>query len=389
MKKIGLILANPLTNYGAHLQAFATQYVIDRFGVQTFIIDMSHLKCLKYYFDFGFIWYAIKTIYSKVFCKHIEDSYDETFISNVSNRAQLAKKFRARMLHDEIEYSNYNALVADAKKFDVVIIGSDQMWLPGSSFSYVNSLRFVPNGVIRASYATSLGVSKYPRYCWHSAKKMWNKMNYVSVREKQGADIVKKVTKGNVKPEAVVDPTYLLSKAEWEEVVPTQKMCDTKYVLCYFLGNDEESKLCAKKYAECKKIHLVSILSCESFSKIDRTFADQIVGAASPEEFINWIRGAECVFTDSFHGLAFSVINHVQFYVFYRVRKDSSLSRNSRIDSILNMWNLSDRVIVNKDIDWHSFVEEEIDYALVEQQVILQRTKSLKFLNNIIRDENK
>lgn len=40
-------------------------------------------------------------------------------------------------------------------------------------------------------------------------------------------------------------------------------------------------------------LHLVSIMSCESYTEIDRSFADEIVGAASPEEFINWIRGAE------------------------------------------------------------------------------------------------
>ena len=87
-----------------------------------------------------------------------------------------------------------------------------------------------------------------------------------------------------------------------------------------------------------------------------------------------------CVFTDSFHGLAFSVINHKQFYVFYRVRKDSKQSRNSRIDNILSMWQCENRLITDTDRDWQIRGETTIDYNNVEAIVSEKREDSLNYI---------
>ena len=385
MKKIGLILANPITNYGAHLQAFATQKVVDSMGVETAILDFSRIKVREdYRVDIGFIAYCYKLLKSKLFAKNNSMSYDEAFYQNQKSRINEAKEFRKRFLHDEISYSDYKRLKEDASQYYGIMIGSDQMWLPGSSFSPLNSLRFVPSGVKRLSYATSLGVEEYPKYCWRSARHMWTEMDYVSVREQQGVDIINQVCKNKVTAELVVDPTYLLTKSEWEKWIPKKIMTKEKYVFCYFLGDNDESKLCAKQYAKVHGLKLVSILSCESMGSIDRTFADQTLGALGPEDFINWIRGAECVFTDSFHGVAFSVINERQFYVFYRKRKDSRLSRNSRIDNILNTWQIKGRLISDASLDWEKEVEKPIDYNSVSEIVFNRREHSLSYLKKAL-----
>ncbi len=385
MKKIGLILANPITNYGAHLQAFATQKVVDSMGVETAILDFSRMKVREdYRVDVGFMVYCYRLLKSRLLAKNNRTSYDEAFYQNQKSRIREAKEFREKYLHDEISYSDYKKLKEDASQYFGIMIGSDQMWLPGASFSPLNSLRFVPTGVKRLSYATSLGVEKYPKYCWRSARQMWEEMDYVSVREQQGVDIINQVCKNKVKAELVVDPTYLLTKSEWEELIPKKIMSNEKYVFCYFLGDNDESKLCAKQYAKTHGLKLVSILSCESMGSIDRTFADQTLGALSPEDFINWIRGAECVFTDSFHGVAFSVINERQFYVFYRKRKDSRLSRNSRIDNILNTWQIKGRLISDTSLDWEKEVEKLIDYKSVSKIVLNRREHSLKYLKKAL-----
>lgn len=385
MKKIGLIIANPITNYGAHLQGYATQHVIDMLGVETAILEVLNIKCKKFYIDWGFCIKTYRAMKQKIKGKKdMVITGDAQFKQNIKERTQKAREFRNTRLHDVRVYSNYKELVKDAKSFSTIMVGSDQMWIPGVSFGPLLSLRFVPKGVKRSSYATSLGVSSYPKYCWHSARNMWENMDFISVREEQGAKIIREVCRNEVDVEVVVDPTYLMTKEQWEEVIPVQKMNDKKYVFCYFLGDDEKAKMCAKRYAEKNNLHLVSILSCESFSSIDRTFADENVGAATPEEFINWIRGAECVFTDSFHGLAFSVINHKQFFVFYRVRKDAKQSRNSRIDNILRMWNCESRLIANPDINWDEKEVAPIDYEDVERLITEKRNYSLDYLKKAI-----
>ncbi len=385
MKKIGLIIANPITNYGAHLQGYATQHVIDMFDIETTILDVFNVKGKKYYIDWGFfvkIFRALGRLSHGT--KETIVIGDEIFKQNVKERKQIAHEFRTRRLHDVIVYTEYRKLVNDAKNFSTIMIGSDQMWPPGASFGPLNSLRFVPKGVKRVSYATSLGVSSYPKYCWHSARNMWKQMDYISVREEQGAHIIQEVCQNKVEVKVVVDPTYLMSKEQWEDVIPVQKMSNKKYVFCYFLGDDIKAKMCAKRFAEKNNLHLVSIQSCESFSNIDRTFADETVGAATPEEFINWIRGAESVFTDSFHGLAFSVINHKQFFVFYRKRKDIKQSRNSRIDNILKMWDCQSRLIADPDINWDEKEVDPIDYEHVEGLITEKRKESMDYLKKAI-----
>lgn len=383
MRRVGLIIANHKTNYGAHLQGFATQHVIDSMGVETAIIDIFGVKGKKYYVDWGFCVAMYHTLMNK-FRKKGRVIGDNQFKHNLMERTELSQDFRTKRFHDIKYYSDYKEILNDAKGFSTIMIGSDQLWIPGVSFGPLLSLRFVPEGVKRASYATSLGVLELPKYCWNSARDMWTNIDYLSVREEQGANIIRKVCGNKVDVKVVVDPTYLMTKEQWENVIPVQKMCNKKYVFCYFLGDDVNSKLCAKRYAEKHNLHLVSILSCESYSEIDRTFADEIVGAATPEEFINWIRGAECVFTDSFHGLAFSVINHKQFFVFYRKRKDVKQSRNSRIDNILSMWNCEVRLITDPTMEWTNKNVAPIDYTHVESLITEKRNESLEFLKRAI-----
>ena len=285
--------------------------------------------------------------------------------------------------------SGYTRLADLGKKYDAVLVGSDQNWLPGFSFGNFTSLRFVPDNVRKISYATSLGVSDYPKYCWPSSRKAWSRIDFLSVREQQGADIIKQVCGPDSSVQVVVDPTYLLTKTQWEGLIPIEKKSDQKYVFCYFLGNDDNSKKIARQFADEKHLKLVSVLSTESFSDIDKTFADRIVRESSPEDFVNWIRGAEYVFTDSFHGTAFSVINEKQFFIFYRKRAETS-SRNSRIDNILGKWGLKDRLILPgvQDVDFSSLTS--IDYEKVNVLVSKEREKSLTFLKEALRfDDNK
>jgi hypothetical protein len=390
MKTVGLIVANPITNYGAHLQAYATQHVIDSLSIATRIIDHTKIKNFThYYFGTELFINAFQKLKRLAYTKQEGIIGDAVFMQNKNERIQQARDFRKRMLHDIKVYQSYEELVVDSRDLDAVLIGSDQMWLPGASVGPFYSLRFAPKGVARVSYATSLGVSYYPRYCWNSARNMWKHMDFISVREEQGARIIKEICGDVIDVEVVVDPTYLMTKEQWEDAIPVKKMCDKKYVFCYFLGEDIRAKECAKRFARKHDLHLVSIISCESFTDIDRTFADETVGAASPEEFINWIRGAEYVFTDSFHGIAFSVINHKQFYVFYRLRRDAKQSRNSRIDNILNLWQCGERLITDTELEWSDGTESVIDYDKVESIVSDKRGASLEYLKTALRvDEN-
>lgn len=390
MKKIGLVLSYKETNYGAQLQAYATQVMVEALGHTTEIIDYSPKKGDRHIvLCRGLLTYLYQQFLFKRKAKKHTTSNDPLFLKNKEERITQYHQFIERRLHNIVKVSGYTALAARGKEYDAVLVGSDQKWAPGFSFGNMISLRFVPDDVRKISYATSLGVSEYPKYCWPTSRKAWKRIDFLSVREQQGADIIKQVCGPDTPVQVVVDPTYLMTKTQWEELIPVEKKSEQKYVFCYFLGNDDTSKQIARQFADEKKLKLVSVLSKESYSPIDQTFADELVIGNTPEDFINWIRGAEYVFTDSFHGTAFSVINEKQFFIFYRKRAEAT-SRNSRIDNILGKWGLKDRLVLPGVQDIVFSTLKDIDYEKVNTLVGQEREKSLAFLKEALHfDDNK
>lgn len=387
---IGLELAYKTSNYGAQLQAFATQQVVGKMGFSTKIFDHEkRISFASHTFGPGFLYNLfLNKKQNRIRLKTRVNISDTEYLENREARRSAYKQFIDKHLTGVTHYSSYDELVEDCKSMKAVMIGSDQKWTPGFCYRKISSLDFVPKNVRRISYATSLGVSEYPKYCRYLSGKMWKKIDFLSVREKQGAKIIREIC-GDIPVEVVVDPTYLMTKKEWEELIPVKKKMDAPYVFCYFLGNNDDSKRCARRFADKNKLKLVSVMSDESFSPYDKEYADVLVKGESPEDFINWIRGAAYIFTDSFHGTAFSVINEKQFFVFYRKRVDASLNRNSRIDNILSLWEINNRLITNNDVEWNAFQFDIIDYSKVNMIVSRERARSLNFLKKALTfDEN-
>ena len=378
--KVGLCLTFRGTNYGMLLQAYSTQQIIEKLGYETEIIDYRSKGLNRgVKLSFGAIKVAINNQFQRYMKKKEKNEYDQIHTQNFILRVNVADQFRQNRLKNFIRCEGYNELRKKSRDYAAVLVGSDQLWLPESAFGVLYTLRFVADGVTRISYATSLGVSEYPNYAKKSAKEFWEKIDYLSVREEQGKRIINSISENEVR--VVADPTYLLTNEEWEERIPTRKVIEPGYVLCYFLGDSEDIKKFARKYADRKGLRLVSILSNECCSD-DSNFVDEVLIGKTPEEFINLVRNSEYVLTDSFHGLAFSVINEKQFYVFYRNRKDVKQSRNSRIDNIVKIWGLESRLIKNPEEDWID--ESMIDYQRVSKLRNKFKDKSIEFLRDAL-----
>ena len=108
-----------------------------------------------------------------------------------------------------------------------------------------------------------------------------------------------------------------------------------------------------------------------------------------PAEFVNLIRNAKYVCTDSFHGSVFSIIHEKQFVVFDRFSENARNSTNSRISSLCSILGLNDRRF-SKDSDIFAMQEKRIPYDEVNKKLELLRESSIKFLNSAfdrIRDK--
>ena len=94
------------------------------------------------------------------------------------------------------------------------------------------------------------------------------------------------------------------------------------------------------------------------------------------------MKNSSYIITDSFHGLAFSILFHKQFLVVCADKK-----KFTRLQSLLHLFNLEDRYILSiedlksrKDI-----ITSQINYNTVDVILNKERAKSISFLRNNLR----
>ena len=185
----------------------------------------------------------------------------------------------------------------------------------------------------------------------------------------------------------VCDPTLLFNKEEWMSIQKEERLIKDKYIFCYFLGKTIEYRKFAERLKEKTGYKIVSLNHLDEYVKYSDQFADEAPFDIGPSEFLNLIRNAEFVCTDSFHGTVFSLINQKKFFVFRRYQSKSKVSTNSRLDSLLKIVNLSDRML-NGNEDVEEWMKKEIDYQVVSNKLEEFREDSKAFLRGAL-DEKK
>ena len=277
-------------------------------------------------------------------------------------------------------FYGYDALKDAAKDYETFLVGSDQLWLPSGLATGFYNLQFVPEDKRKIAYATSFGVSKIPMYQRKKTAKFLKRFHYLSSREKSGTNIIKQLTERDVP--VVVDPTLLLTPEDWREIIPFRRIVEEKYIFCYFLGNNYEHRKAAKELQRMTNLKIVTLPLLDNFVQEDLKFADICLFDAASDDFVNLIRGAEYVLTDSFHGSVFSILNEKLFCTFDRFN-DGTGSRNSRIDSLCQQLNLESR-----RYDGDIFrVKTQIDYGKVNQLREERRQESLQYLKTALQGE--
>lgn len=380
MGKVGICACYNTLNYGSMLQSFATEYIINELGYDCEFIRYRKkltiifvLKQIPRCFNLNLI-YDKKTairkkvnLYKNEYAKKIDQERREKFEQFQNN---FYKKF-SRV------YYGYNDLKTGASSYSSVLVGSDQLWTPGGLATNFYNLLFVPDKINKISYATSFGVSNIPFYQRKRTKKYLMRIDHLSVREEKGKEIIAKLT--GRKAKVVLDPTLLLTREQWDEAVPYERIIDKPYVFCYFLGENNFHREVASDICEKTGLAIVTTPFLDSVVKCDVHFGDFRL-AVGPDGFVNLIRNAKYVITDSFHGTVFSILYHKKFVTLNRY-EEGSQSRNSRIDNILTILGLENRRSSCPDLD---LLSEIINYDLVDEKISLLREDSLDFLREAL-----
>lgn len=296
--KIGLITYHKSTSYGACLQAYATQRVLNSLGHKTIIIDYlnKHEQRIK-----------------KVFFS--SDGSMKSLIKNaiksiVYRRSHWLKKAFSNFEKEYVLTSKayYSAKEMEDLSFDMLIVGSDQVWNPKISGG-LDPAFLLDFGKTnrRLSLASSFG-----SYCLKDDEKKFfveriSRFSFISVREQFASKQLESLGFSNAK--VICDPTLMLGKSEWEAFAKPTK--EDEYILTYFVSNSFAAFRSDVDRINTKKIRIFNVQSSNyHWDGVDKT----IIGA-DPHEFLGLIKGASMIVTDSFHGTVFSILFHKQIAV--------------------------------------------------------------------------
>lgn len=392
VKKTAIVSCYNQQNYGSVLQAYATQMALDKMGYENETINISgfnhELKKAKFlYFlrasltsdillsKFG----MARTVFYKKFLKN---EYAE--LSKI--RFEKFVNFRKKWFKlSEIYASKEELRKTCNEKYSAVLVGSDQLWLPANIAADYYTLSFVPESVNSIAYATSFGQAELPKESRKKATQFLNKIRHIGVREQSGQMLVKKITSRNVP--VVCDPTLLFDGEEWMHIQNSKPIVEEKYILCYFLGSNPPHREFAKRLKKATGYKIVALIHLDEFIKTDENYADESPYDIDPSEFLNLIRNAEYVCTDSFHCTVFSILFEKNFFTFRRYNRKTKQSTNSRLDTLFELTGIKNRLLTgNEEIE--DCLKLETNYTEVHNMLKNVREKSYDYLKKSLENQN-
>lgn len=390
-KKIGIVSCYFQHNYGSMLQALATQMALDKLNYENETIDISgfnhEIKKAK------MLYFAKASLTSDILLSKL--GMAKNVIRRKFSKSQYAEQSKIRGRYfDEFykkhfrlsgKYDSKVALGAACKdNYEAVVVGSDQLWLPGNIAADYYTLSFVPEEVNSIAYSTSFGQSVLPNDSAKKARVFLKRIKHIGVREESGQRLVKELTGRNVP--VVCDPTLLFTGDEWMGIQKKEAVIKGDYIFCYFLGNNPPHREFAKRFKAQTGCKIVALTHLDEFVKSDEEYADETPYNIDPADFLNLIRNAKYVCTDSFHCSVFSILYQREFFAFRRYKRNTRQSTNSRLDSLFNMVGIHNRMM-NGDESIESCLEIKTDFEEVNKSIEKIRKKSLEYLRIALNDE--
>lgn len=373
--KIGILTLPLHTNYGGNIQAYALMKVLRDMGHDVWLVNRRHNKV-----NLGkYCLFLIKRMFVKYFL-HRRDV--EIFVEKRKKREYPIISKNTQLFIDKyitpqtVPFFSSSELKSKINHygFDVLIVGSDQVWRPG----YVSEITdyffgFSDNDKVRKiSYAASFGTEdwEFSLKETQACSKYLQNFHSVSVREDTGIDLCRKHFGRDVS--FVLDPTMLLKRSEYEVLIPHSDVDASDGELLVYLLDENEGKGEIVEYIE-------SYLKLKSFrvnSKTENSSALLEERIAPPvEDWLKGFRNASFIISDSFHACVFSILFNKPFIAVGNPKRGLT-----RFVSLLKLFHLEDRMIFSKLDLSDAMLRTPINYDHVNEILEKERWKSLEFL---------
>lgn len=341
--KVGILTFHHTTNFGATLQAYALSKFIQQQGCSVEFINYQPEKAVKVYRE---------VLYFKA--KKTE------LLSNFIRSYKMQKFVKQNMTVSKKIYSTPDSLKGFEHRYDVLVVGSDEIWninsFRGTDTSYF--LDFVGSDVKKISYAASFGSTTDLGYYEGRISSLVGKFDQLAVRDTNSLKLIEQACgRGATK---VLDPTFL---TEYEDLVGDTERIG-KHILIYGKVSSDLGLL-IRKTANKLNVPVISV-------GYTNKFADASHLAVGPKEWLQYFATASYVFTSFYHGTIFSILFQKPFTVF------SSEHKTIKLKDLLNDLELSHRIDYDPSNDQANC--ETIDYDSVFRTIEDKREISKKYI---------
>lgn len=375
--KIAILTHPYIRNYGGILQCVALQNTLERKGhkveVIHFLSNRKHnvRRRIKLLFnDFSF------QRFSKWFLGICSD-FSGKLIGKQKNVSSALLENCARFIKENIHYTEMCdedtiGWLIERRQYDAVVIGSDIVWvgLGNERLIYFGDWQPRYTGKL-ISYAACSTLSHVPKFNREKLKKLLDDFSHISVRDEHTFNLIRSYTHKDI--QIVADPTILYDFGHY------LKPCEGKdYIFTYVLGQEidggHRKAIAAMKQRYGDIPVKAVVLSDESTDIVP--YADEIVDDASPVVWLNLLAHSKAVYTDSFHGIIFSLKYHRQFIAYYK-----EAARSTRLIDLKERFELKGNIVSSVDeID----LSGDICYDKLQPVMDVWKDESLNFLKNAL-----
>lgn len=352
-KSVGILTFHYADNHGAVLQAYALRKVINSFPD-----------------------------YTAEIINYVPEGYHYPVLpgGNRFNEQKIKRDKFEKFLSENCGINKPMIHAVTGNAYDVYLVGSDQIWNTDIVGTETDCEYLLPNlneSAKRIAYSASVGM-ELERIDRKLFQKYLPKFQAISLREKSYVEIISELS--GMKCDYTLDPTMLLREKDYKPLLKKPDDVEGAYILYFWYDMGDGG---------FRSIELVNALARKYNLSVKHTFLSEMSVArqmlvnnggcvlqAGIGEFLWYVKNAQIVVTNSFHGAVFSVLFKKPLYIYYpEIRK-------CRQENLVEMLHIEDRVV--KGYIYPDELSLEIDYTFVFEALEKERERSIFYLKTAL-----
>lgn len=370
--KVGIMSMQRIINYGSFLQSYSLKKTIESLGHEVEFVDYNPGPVL------------IKT--KKSFIRILYRRMKKSLLFLTKKRAEkMTSDAKAYYKYENIFRKEILPLMGVGEKrnlkpeIDILVIGSDEVFnclQTNPDVGYSKELFGYGTNADRViSYAASFGNTTFDNLVKYGIVDeitgFLKGFYHISVRDNNSERIIRTI--GIDKVDKHVDPVFLY---DYTSLIPSKKMgSDYIAIYAYWSRISKSEAQAIKEFANKHNKKIICL--CAPQEHLENFIA------ATPFEILAYIRDADYIVTDTFHGTVFSIKYNKNFSVFLRQGHENIYGNNEKLHDLLIHFGLTSRIVdENRTLD--SILSSLPQFEEINDKINNERNRSIAYLEKMI-----